>query len=149
MVLNWLILFLNFGILICQQSFPNQGNEFTDMGASDISFIVIEVPHPRFKREGDNLRTTVEISLQEVIIKNKESYFNSPKQALLGFEKTLEHLDGHKVTLKRDFVTQPGDVEKIKGQGMPQHTYSSYYGVNHLEDFKLTLFQRIYLSNIK
>ncbi len=38
------------------------------MGASDISFIVIEVPHPRFKREGDNLRTTVEISLQEVII---------------------------------------------------------------------------------
>jgi len=94
-------------------SFPNQGNEFTDMGASDISFVVIEVPHPRFKREGDNLRTTVEISLQE---------------ALLGFEKTLEHLDGHKVTLKRDFVTQPGDVEKIKGQGMPQHTYSSYYG---------------------
>lgn len=48
------------------QSFPNQGNEFTDMGASDISFVVIEVPHPRFKREGDNLRTTVEISLQEV-----------------------------------------------------------------------------------
>lgn len=68
MVLNWFEIVSHLNKLIFLQSFPNQGNEFTDMGASDISFIVIEVPHPRFKREGDNLRTTVEISLQEVII---------------------------------------------------------------------------------
>jgi len=69
------------------------GNEYDSMGASDISFIVVEIPHPRFKREGDNLRAVVELTL---------------KEALLGFEKTLDHLDGHQVTLKRDYVTQPG-----------------------------------------
>lgn len=94
-------------------NFPGMGNEFHDMGASDISFIVIETPHPIFKREGDNLKAVVEISL---------------KEALLGFEKTIRHLDGHEVTLRRDFVTQPGDVEKIKGEGMPQHEFSSYHG---------------------
>jgi len=114
-------------------TFPDQGNEFVDMRASDISFVVIEIPHPRFKREGDNLRAVVEITLQE---------------ALLGFEKTLEHLDGHKVTLKRDFITQPGDVEKIKGEGMPQHTYSSYHGDLFVE-YKVKLPTKLSAEQIK
>jgi DnaJ homolog subfamily B member 4 len=42
------------------------GNEFHDQAASDIVFIVIETPHPRFKREGDNLRIIIDLTLKEV-----------------------------------------------------------------------------------
>lgn len=93
--------------------FANMGNEFHDQAASDIVFIVIETPHPRFKREGDNLRIIIDLTL---------------KEALLGFEKKIKHLDGHEVKISRDYVTQPGDVDKISGEGMPQHEYSSFRG---------------------
>jgi len=89
------------------------GNEFHDQAASDIVFIVIETPHPRFTRKGDNLHITVELSL---------------KEALLGFSKKIKHLDGHNVVISRETVTQPGDVEKVSGEGMPQHGYSSFQG---------------------
>jgi len=114
-------------------TFPSMGNEYDSMGASDISFIVVEIPHPRFKREGDNLRAVVELTL---------------KEALLGFEKTLDHLDGHQVTLKRDYVTQPGDVDKIKGEGMPQHEYSSYHGDLFVE-YKVVLPEKMTSEQIK
>jgi len=96
-----------------QLRFSNMGNEFHDQSASDIVFIVIETPHKTFKREGDNLRVIVDLTL---------------KEALLGFQKNVIHLDGHQVKLSRDFVTQPGDVEKLVGEGMPQHQYSSFHG---------------------
>mgnify|MGYP001951260391 CR=1 FL=1 len=42
------------------------GNEFHDQAPSDIVFIVVETPHPRFVRKGDNLHTVVDITLEEV-----------------------------------------------------------------------------------
>ena len=68
--------------------------------------MVQELPDKIFKREKDNLRYTLEISL---------------KDALLGFEKYITHLDGHQVKVKKDGVSQQGDVIKIKGEGMPIH----------------------------
>ena len=50
------------------------------------------------------------------------------KQALLGFSKEIQHLDDHSVKLERSGVTQPGEVEKIVGEGMPHHEYSSQFG---------------------
>jgi DnaJ-related protein SCJ1 len=48
------------------------------------------------------------------------------KQALLGFEKELTHLDGRKVKLNRKGkITKPGEVEKIRGEGMPVYEASS------------------------
>lgn len=38
---------------------------------------------------------------------------------MFGFEKTLEHLDGHAVNLERNEVTQPEFVDEIYGEGMP------------------------------
>lgn len=46
------------------------------------------------------------------------------KEALLGFEKEIMHLDDHVVTVKKTGVTQPGDVIKVKGEGMPIHQTS-------------------------
>ena len=53
------------------------------------------MPHPRFKRNGNNLHTVVTLTLEE---------------ALLGFIKEIEHLDDHIVTIEKTKVTQPGII---------------------------------------
>ncbi|KAF8656799.1 hypothetical protein AX16_002351 [Volvariella volvacea WC 439] len=40
-------------------------------------------------------------------------------EALLGFERNITHLDGHIVKLERRGVTQPGFVQVIEDEGMP------------------------------
>ena len=47
---------------------------------------------------------------------------------MLGFKKELTHLDGHKVVINRKKITKPGEVEKIKGEGMPIYEYPSDFG---------------------
>jgi DnaJ-related protein SCJ1 len=37
---------------------------------------------------------------------------------LLGFERTLTHLDGRSITVRRIGTTQPGEVEVIEGEGV-------------------------------
>ena len=86
--------------------FEEFGEEQPDKDPGNLIFIVQELPDKLFKREKDNLRYTLEISLRD---------------ALLGFEKYITHLDGHKVRVKREGVSQQGDVIKIKGEGMPIH----------------------------
>ena len=80
-----------------------------------------------FTREKDNLRITIKITL---------------KQALLGFEKELEHLDGHIVYLNRKKITKPGELEKISGEGMPLYDYPSDKGdllITYQVEFPKTL----------
>ena len=48
----------------------------------------------------------------------------SLKESLLGFTRDIKHLDDRLVTLKRDSVIQPGEVIKVKGEGMPKHQSS-------------------------
>ena len=86
--------------------FEEFGEEQPDKDPGNLIFVVQELPDKIFKREKDNLRYTLEISL---------------KDALLGFEKYITHLDGHQVKVKKDGVSQQGDVIKIKGEGMPIH----------------------------
>ena len=50
------------------------------------------------------------------------------KDALLGFDTTLTHLDGHAVRVRKDGVTQPGEVVTIPGEGMPQFESPSIRG---------------------
>ena len=66
-----------------------------------------------FKREGNNLSCEITISL---------------KEALLGFDREITHLDGKKVEIIREEVTQPGYIMKITGEGMPIHNFSSSKG---------------------
>jgi DnaJ-class molecular chaperone len=70
----------------------------------DVVFRLHARGHARFQREGDNLHTTVHLTLRE---------------ALVGFRRVLKHLDGHDVVL--DFpatVTQHGISRTIAGEGM-------------------------------
>ena len=67
-------------------------------------YLVIEVlPHPRFKLEGDNLRTEVPVDIYT---------------AVLGGEVMVPTLKGQ-VMLKIPPETQGGRVFRLRGQGMP------------------------------
>merc|ERR1711935_261073 len=71
------------------------------------------VPNPMFKRSRDTLTMKLSIPL---------------RAALLGFETSFKHLDGHTVNLKRTGITKPMQTIRIKGEGMPKHGISSEHG---------------------
>ena len=71
------------------------------------------VPNAMFKRSRDTLSMKLSIPL---------------RAALLGFETSFTHLDGHTVTVKRTGVTRPGQTIRIKGEGMPKHGTPSEFG---------------------
>merc|ERR1719230_1637986 len=79
----------------------------------DVVLKLKQIPHPLFKRTRDNLAMKMTIPL---------------RAALLGFETSFKHLDGHVVQLKRTGVTKPGQTIRIKGEGMPKHNTPSEYG---------------------
>ena len=81
--------------------------------SGEVIFKIETLPHPVFERSNNDLKTTVKITL---------------KQALLGFERVLTHLDGRKIKLTRTKITKPGEVEKIRGEGMPIYEVSSEKG---------------------
>uniref|UniRef100_A0A7S0NWQ5 Chaperone DnaJ C-terminal domain-containing protein n=2 Tax=Calcidiscus leptoporus TaxID=127549 RepID=A0A7S0NWQ5_9EUKA len=72
-----------------------------------------------FRREGDDLHTEMAISL---------------KAALLGFSRSLQHLDDHEVYIdRRGMVTQPMQTIHIAGEGMPvRNTSPSRNGTLHV-----------------
>lgn len=79
--------------------------------AGEVIIKVQTLPHKVYERDRDDLKTTVVITL---------------KQALLGFEKEITQLDGRIIKLNRKGkITKPGEVEKIRGEGMPVYEASS------------------------
>lgn len=86
--------------------FYEDGEPVVDGEAGDLKFRIRTAPHDRFRREGNDLHTTVTITLV---------------QALVGFEKTIKHLDEHLVDISTKGITKPKEVKKFKGQGMPLH----------------------------
>lgn len=85
-------------------SFPGKGEPHMEGEPGDLYFKVKTIRHNIFERKGDDLYTNLTISLQE---------------ALVGFDMTLSHLDGHGVDIKREKVTWPGAIIMKKGEGMP------------------------------
>lgn len=76
----------------------------TDGGTQDLHFIVKEKPHPTLKRDGDNLKTTVELDL---------------KEALTGWEKRVTTIEGKQLPVRGAGPTEPGTTQVFPGQGMP------------------------------
>ncbi|CAI9105491.1 OLC1v1004423C3 [Oldenlandia corymbosa var. corymbosa] len=86
--------------------FYEDGEPIIDGEPGDLKFRIRTAPHDVFRREGNDLHTTVTISLVH---------------ALVGFEKTIKHLDDHLVEIGTKGITKPKEVRKIKGEGMPLH----------------------------
>lgn len=60
--------------------------------------------HPTFKRSGDHLITTVDLSL---------------KEALTGWERIVKTIDGKSIRVSKPGPTQPNHEERYPGLGMP------------------------------
>ncbi|KAJ8748261.1 hypothetical protein K2173_000833 [Erythroxylum novogranatense] len=86
--------------------FYEDGEPKVDGEAGDLKFRIHTAPHDRFRREGNDLHTTITVTLV---------------QALVGFEKTIKHLDGHLVEIGTKGIIKPKEVRKFKGDGMPLH----------------------------
>eukprot|EP00747_Dinoflagellata_sp_TGD_P179102 gnl/TRDRNA2_/TRDRNA2_29306_c0_seq1.p1 gnl/TRDRNA2_/TRDRNA2_29306_c0~~gnl/TRDRNA2_/TRDRNA2_29306_c0_seq1.p1 ORF type:complete len:497 (+),score=117.29 gnl/TRDRNA2_/TRDRNA2_29306_c0_seq1:135-1625(+) len=94
--------------------------------------------HPKYTRKGDDLHMKMQISLRE---------------ALLGFQRTLRHMDGHTVELSTTSVTKAYQVYKIDGEGMPLKEDPASFGdlyikVEVLFPKKLTDEQRTQVETI-
>jgi molecular chaperone DnaJ len=96
---------------------PGQGMPGrTGTPAGDLYVDVEVAPHERFERHGDDLATRVELSFAG---------------AALGTEVEVELPDGSLVTAEVEPGTQPNDVVKIRGSGVP-HLDRSGRGDLHL-----------------
>lgn len=96
-----------------QISFKYESEQKPGQIPGDVVLKLKQIPHPLFKRTRDNLAMKMTIPL---------------RAALLGFETSFKHLDGHTVQLKRTGVTKPGQAIRIKGEGMPKHSTPSEFG---------------------
>ncbi|CAL1716820.1 unnamed protein product [Somion occarium] len=83
------------------------GDEEPGVPPGDVVLVLKCKPHPSFERSGNDLLTTVHITLSE---------------ALLGFSRILvTHLDGRgvHVTSPKGKIIKPGDSIILRGEGMP------------------------------
>jgi len=87
--------------------FPNAGNETESGESQDLVFVVEEKPHPRFVRDGSDLRYTFKISLVDALTSD-------------GGTKSIEGLSGTKINISvPSGVIKPGQETRIRGEGMP------------------------------
>lgn len=92
-------------------TFENVADEKPGMIAGDLHFIIQELPSDQFRREGDNLYTTMEIPLVD---------------ALVGFKRTIQHLDDKTFTVSVSDVTECDHTMRIPGKGMPRRSGRGY-----------------------
>ncbi|CAG8613314.1 6471_t:CDS:2, partial [Diversispora eburnea] len=83
---------------------------------SDVILVLKQKPHDRFERQGNDLKTEVNISITE---------------ALCGFSKVLvTHLDGRGLIINQPpgEVIKPGSIKCIPNEGMPQYKRPDFKG---------------------
>jgi DnaJ homolog subfamily B member 4 len=74
-------------------------------GLQDLHFILEEKPHPTLRRDGDELRTTIELTL---------------KEALTGWQRTVTTIDGKQLPVSGGGPTPPTHEERFPNLGMPK-----------------------------
>jgi len=84
--------------------FPRMSEQLPGQIPGDVIVTLRQKPHPRFTRKGNDLHMDMVVTL---------------KEALLGFSKTFDHFDGRKVVVAQSKITKPGEVKRIKDEGMP------------------------------
>ncbi|TKA73507.1 hypothetical protein B0A55_05503 [Friedmanniomyces simplex] len=92
--------------------YPDMGDQ-VEGGVQDLHFIVKEKDHPLFTRSGDDLKNVVEIDL---------------KEALTGWKRTVQTIDGKSVSVSSSGPTQWGFEERFPGLGMPKSKTPSQRG---------------------
>lgn len=99
--------------------FPKAGNESNDGDAQDLVFVVEEKPHEVFKREGNDLVCTVDLSLVEALT-GSTTPSSSTSSSTMGSKKVVKALDGRRIQIPLPTgIVHPGQQSKIPGEGMP------------------------------
>jgi DnaJ homolog subfamily B member 4 len=84
--------------------FNGEGDELLGMPPQNIVFIILEKTHPEFVRNGNDLIHTITITLTE---------------ALCGFSRNLESIDGKKININIDEVVNNNSMHLASKYGMP------------------------------
>ena len=92
----------------------NDGNEVPGEGniPGDVVVILRELPHEKFKRDGNNLLMTIDVNVVD---------------AILGGKQTVTTLNGKKVDITIPKGSEEGTKIRVSGHGLPQYQ-SSYVG---------------------
>ncbi len=98
--------------------FPRESEQHPDYLPGDVIFKLKLQNHAIFKRIGDHLYTDLKINLME---------------AVLGFKKSIKHLDNHFTEIQSSQVVQPFEVRIVKEEGMPIHGVPSQKGDMHVK----------------
>lgn len=85
-------------------TFPNEGDESSDALTADLVFVVKEASHSVFRREGNDLVTTLSLSLAD---------------ALTDCSLSIPTLDGRVLSLPCPEVVAPTYERRLPGEGMP------------------------------
>lgn len=93
--------------------FKSMGEQQPNKLPGDVVLTLKEAKHDTFKRTGLDLHAEISLSL---------------KEALLGFKRTIVHLDGRKINVSYGGVTKPFAIIRITGEGMPQRSDPSERG---------------------
>ena len=84
--------------------FKGESEQGFDFYPGDVFVKIHQAPHKTFKRDGNDLKINLDISL---------------KEAILGFERSITHLDGHNVFIEESEDIQDGKMIEIENEGMP------------------------------
>ncbi|KAJ1666033.1 Molecular chaperone (DnaJ super) [Coemansia sp. RSA 1813] len=93
--------------------FAKEGDNLGN-GAQDIVFVLEEKPHTMFKRDGDDLKVDLNLSLDD---------------ALCGFKKPVQLLNGKTIQVSNsNTIIKPNQVSRMPNYGMPISKQSGRFG---------------------
>ncbi|CAJ0931939.1 unnamed protein product, partial [Mesorhabditis belari] len=85
-------------------TFPKEGDQYAGRVPADIVFVIKDKAHPKFKREGADLRYVHKLSLRD---------------AHCGTTVMVPTLDGQQQALTLRDIIKPNTTRRITGQGLP------------------------------
>ena len=86
--------------------FKNQGDTSEDNAPGNVEVVITSKKHPLFTRKGYDLHMNINVTL---------------KEALLGFRREFDHIDGTKLVVESKTLLSCGKELRIPKRGLPTH----------------------------
>jgi len=94
-------------------TFERMGEQRPGVLPGSAVFTLKASKHKKFTRRGDDLHMNMQVSFRE---------------AMLGWQQSIRHLDGHTIEIGTESVTRPFQVFQVKGEGMPLRDDPASFG---------------------